>query len=219
MEILTCEQGSEATRFGRLTLLRVLPDRSADKHIRGLWRCDCGTEKAIAMTRVRNGRSKSCGCLSPEISRVINRKHGMKESPEYSSWQAMKWRCLDPDNKDYPRWGGRGVTVCEEWIASFEAFYAHIGPRPKGTTLDRIDGRLGYEKGNVRWATAAEQARNRTNSFAWTVKGLSFDSAQAAANHFGVSDMTIHRWVHGGFDRRRNSRIAPKEGCHAVPRY
>jgi hypothetical protein len=73
----------------------------------------------------------------------------------------MKARCLDPGNKDYPRWGGVGITIHQEWIDSFEAFYRDVGPRPKGTSLDRIKAELGYRPGNVRWATPAEQARNR----------------------------------------------------------
>lgn len=206
-------------RFGRLTLVSVVPTRSADKHIIGLWRCDCGTEKSIAMTRVRNGYSQSCGCLGIEQSRARQTKHGKRFSPEYSSWQSMKARCLDPDNKDYPRWGGRGVTVCQEWINSFEAFYEHIGVRPSGTTLDRKDNTKGYERGNVRWATGSEQQRNRSTSYRWHIKGLVFETLEEAANHFGVSDQTVWRWVNGQFDKRRNSFTRPKEGCYGVNRY
>lgn len=89
------------------------------------------------------------------------RPHGMRYSREYSCWQAMKVRCLCPENKDYPRWGGKGITVCPEWIVSFEAFFEYIGPRPLGTTLDRIDPDKGYEPGNVRWATPRQQSHNR----------------------------------------------------------
>lgn len=147
--------------YGRLTLISVLPERSADKHKVGLWKCECGREKAVALTRVRNGTTRSCGCLSAENASEINSTHGMRGSPEYSSWQAMKARCHSPSNKDYPRWGGVGIKVCDEWRNSFQAFYDHVGPRPNGTTLDRIDANEGYEPGNVRWATPLEQSRNR----------------------------------------------------------
>jgi hypothetical protein len=75
----------------------------------------------------------------------------------------MKSRCLDPDCKDYPRWGGVGITIHREWIDSFEAFFRDVGSRPKGTSLDRIVPELGYHPGNVRWATPIEQARNKKN--------------------------------------------------------
>lgn len=201
MEVFEIEQGGE--RFGRLTLLRRLPERTADNHVLGLWRCDCGNEKPVALSRVRNGYTRSCGCLIREVSSATNRKHGRRETREYSSWTAMKGRCLDPDNRDYPRWGGRGVTICPEWIASFEEFFAHIGPRPVGTTLDRIDNSRSYEPGNVRWATNKEQAANRRDTWIVEIHGTRYPSAEAAALAHGVSTTTIRRWCEGFVDPRR----------------
>lgn len=141
-----------------LTKVRDLDLRSADGHRMALFACTCGTEKAIIASRVRNGYTKSCGCQRPD-----NRTHGMRGSPEYSSWVAMVRRCTNPNHKDYPRYGARGIHVCDEWRRSFPAFFAHVGGRPAGTTLDRINGHRGYDPGNVRWATPREQARNRTD--------------------------------------------------------
>lgn len=145
----------------QLTLIHAPVARTADGHIVGLYRCTCGNQIKVAQSRVKNGYTKSCGCAARQESSERATKHGMRKSPEYSSWLAMKGRCCDPGNKDYPRWGGRGITVCKEWAASFEAFYSHIGPRPPGTSIDRLNGARGYEPGNVRWATPKEQARNR----------------------------------------------------------
>lgn len=84
----------------------------------------------------------------------------------YSSWLAMRGRCLNPNNQDFHRYGGKGVSICAEWKDDFDRFYADMGNRPAGQTLDRIDGDLGYTPANCRWATRTEQVKNR----AYTVK-------------------------------------------------
>lgn len=146
-------------RFGHLTLLAIAQRRGDRNRILGEFACECGEIVAKALTRVASGSVPlHCGCRT---DRGTHRTHGQRQSLAYTSWQAMKRRCLDPRDKDYPRYGGRGVTVHPAWAASFEAFFAEVGARPIGTTLDRIDGRRGYEPGNVRWATPVEQARNR----------------------------------------------------------
>lgn len=86
-------------------------------------------------------------------------------SPTYGSWQSMKQRCLNPSADNYARYGGRGITVCQRWLDSFENFLADMGERPTGATLDRIEGDGNYEPGNVRWATAKQQAANRTSAW------------------------------------------------------
>ncbi len=147
--------------------LRMIEDRvgkSADGHILARYVCKCGREHITARSRVRNGYARSCGCLGPESSSKRATTHGMHNSPEYRSWGAMITRCRNTNSKDYPRYGGAGIAVCDEWAASFEAFLAHVGPRPAGMTLDRIDGSRGYEPGNVRWATLVMQARNKKST-------------------------------------------------------
>lgn len=206
-------------RFNRLTLLVRDHGRTGDGHIKSLWRCDCGAEKVAAFSRVKAGTTRSCGCLVQERSIEAHTTHGMRSSPEYSSWMAMRRRCENVSDKDYPRYGGRGVTVCAEWSADFACFFAHVGLRPAGTSLDRIDGRLGYQPGNVRWATPTEQGRNRRNSHVWHIKGAVFQSIGEAAAAFGVSEQTVFRWAHGFFDKRRCRSTPAHPDCRAVRRY
>lgn len=149
----------EKQRFGRLTTVRDV-GRAADGHRLWLCVCECGTECVRQSNNLRSAGLKSCGCAQKELQK----KHGMRNSPEYTSWQAMKARCCNPTDKDYPRYGGRGISVCQSWLDSFEAFFADMGRRPPGMTLERIDTDGNYAPGNCEWATATDQARNRRRS-------------------------------------------------------
>jgi len=108
-------------------------------------------------------------------------------SPEYRTWTSMKSRCHNPSAPNYYKYGGRGITVCEQWRNSFAAFLSDMGTRPAGTTIDRIDGSIGYVPGNCRWATASEQNSNRSCSRMVTIGGETHTITEWA-RRAGVSD-------------------------------
>jgi hypothetical protein len=204
--------------YHRLTLVERDVSRTADKHIVSRWICDCGNTVDVAHSRVKSGATKSCGCLAKDASAAAATKHGGRGSPEYSSWIAMRRRCNSPIDKDYPRYGGRGISICPQWD-DFATFLSDMGPRPDGTTLDRIDGSRGYEPGNVRWAPATVQGRNRRGTFIWNIKGQTFGSITEAAKAFAVSSQTIHRWVNGFADKRRGTTTSARPDCSVEERY
>ena len=138
--------------------------------------------------------------------------HGMTKTREYAAWRGLKQRCLNPKDKSYYRYGGRGITVCQEWIDSFETFYRDMGPKPKGMSIDRINTLEGYSPENCRWATIQEQQRNMRSSKIWFIKGKKF-------NYYGVGINIIYRWVYGGYESTRNVRRKPKPDCYAVQKY
>ena len=147
-------------RFGRLVAIK-LAWRTAER--KSIWRCqcDCGREKEFQLSNLRSGTTQSCGCMRAETARKKQTTHGMRHTPEYRSWMMMKNRCDNPNHPQFQYWGGQGVTYDPRW-ASFETFYADMGPRPRGHSLDRYPDPSGdYEPSNCRWATALQQRHNR----------------------------------------------------------
>lgn len=140
--------------FGRL---RVLSRAGTDQNKKVVWRClcTCGKETLVTSGSLVSGNTTSCGCYLKE--RIT--KHGGWRKASYNTWRAMIRRCTVPTDRDYPRWGGSGVTVCPEWL-DYSKFAEDMG-EPVGTqTLDRIDPYGPYAPSNCRWASPTVQARN-----------------------------------------------------------
>lgn len=121
-------------------------------------RCACGSDAAVPFSQW--GITKSCGCLHRETVIARSTKHGMAGTSEYDIWSAMIQRTTNPKNKAWDSYGGRGIGVCDRWLR-FENFYADMGPRPAGLTLERVDNDRGYSPENCKWATYVEQRHNQ----------------------------------------------------------
>lgn len=164
-------------RCSRLTVLNEA-GRSKDRKILWLCRCDCGTQSIVSGKRLRNGESKSCGCLAAEVLAARNHKHGQVGTRLYRIWKGMMTRCTNPTDRNFQKYGARGIAVCDRW-KSFESFYEDMADGyADHLTLDRIDAKGNYEPGNCRWATQIEQQRNRTNNRLITYQGATKSLAE-----------------------------------------
>ena len=131
----------------------------------GIFKCYCGTEFKTQIADVKNGTTKSCGCLKMKnlISRTTT--HNMSNTRLYNIYSKMKYRCYNPNNDDFKDYGARGISICKEWLSGFENFYnwAITNGYNKDLSIDRIDVNGNYEPSNCRWATPTTQARNKRN--------------------------------------------------------
>lgn len=164
---------TEGQRFGRGVVIDpAIRFQSGKQTLPGArLRCDCGSEYCARTDRLANGHVRSCGCIKADAARQVGRAnttHGFTRRnarhPLYDTWKNMLARCETPADSHYPRWGGRGIRVCDGWhdLTTFAAYVDQaLGPRPDGCSLDRIDNDGHYEPGNVRWASAVEQRANQ----------------------------------------------------------
>lgn len=179
-------------RFGRL----VVTSCAGRQHNRKYkWNavCDCGALVCTDGGDLRSGVTKSCGCLQREKARKAGdrtRTHGMANTSIYSIWDSMHQRCNNVNRKDYVRYGGKGVTVCERWN-SFDNFLADMGTRPEGCSLDRINNDLGYSPENCRWATIKQQNRNQSTNRIIVWDGESKCLAEWA-EHLNINKNTLY---------------------------
>jgi len=151
--------------FGRLTAIGASPE--IDRARFWIFSCECGKITEKRKTDVISGATRSCGCLLSEATTQRLTKHGMCKTPEYRAWRAMINRCTNPKYEHFNCYGGRGITVCDAWMNSFEEFFSSVGPRPSTQhSLDRRETNGNYEPSNCRWATKQEQSNNmRKNVF------------------------------------------------------
>ena len=202
-------------RFSRL-LVTSFAHATSDKRF---WNClcDCGNTHIASGKSLRAGGTKSCGCLKTEKWRKRVRTHGQSKTKEYVAWQAMIQRCTKPSCLEFHRYGGRGISVCEKWKRSFEAFFADMGLAPtKKHSVDRINNDGNYEPGNCRWATMKEQCRNTAKSKFYSFEGKNLTIPEWA-EITGIHPMTIWARLKKGWSVQE-TLTKPVDSDHRNPR-
>lgn len=177
-------------KFGRLIVVREA-NRDQRNERQWLCRCDCGNEVVAPAYRLKSGNTNSCGCYRSQRQSETHATHKRTNTPEYESWSGMKKRCFNRRCKSYPDYGGRGITVCDRWSKSFQAFLDDMGLKPdSANSIERVNNNGNYEPGNCKWGTAVEQNRNKRNSRILTMDGTSMTVA-AWSDRTGIDMSTI----------------------------
>lgn len=185
-------------RFGRIT---VLGFDHFDKWNKGRWlcRCDCGKIWTVDTHQLKSGHTKSCGCLKAQMAGDRTRTHGQSGSKLYRVWAAMLKRCENPNDPGYKNYGGRGITVCEDWH-NFENFqtWALSSGYKEGLLIDRTDNNKGYSPENCAWTTRQAQNENRRNVHKLTVNGETHTVSEWAVLT-GIDRHTIQKRIKNGY--------------------
>ncbi|MCK4554919.1 hypothetical protein KAU19_08280 [Candidatus Parcubacteria bacterium] len=189
-------------KYGKLIAINFSHKKKRIKY--WLFKCDCGNKKVICVSSVKRGDVQSCGCLWKE--KMI--KHRMSRTKTYKSWGSMKQRCLNKNAPNYKNWGGRGITICEEWLSDngFQNFYKDMGNAPQGLSLDRIDNNLGYCKENCRWATREKQQNNTRCNRLLTLQGRTQTIPQWA-RELNINYNTLYNRIYKGWSVERALKI------------
>ena len=189
-------------RFGRLTVIKF----AGTKKGHAMWDClcDCGKLCTTYGRMLVGGHKMSCGCLQKEVHSRKWTTHGMSRTKAYKVWEGIRWRCLNEKSNVYSSYGGRGITICDEWRDDFVAFYNYVSKLDhfgeSEYSIDRIDNDGNYEPGNVRWATKEEQTRNRRVTVIVEYAGDKIP-LQEAAEREGIQYCVVEqRWRKGKRD-------------------
>lgn len=189
--------------FGRL---RVIARTESHQQGNARWECicECGNKKTVRGADLTRGYTKSCGCLKVQVVRERETRHGKRQSRLYGIWSGMKSRCYNPKRSNYRNYGGRGITVCAEWLENFSAFYdwAMTHGYTNSTTIDRIDNNKGYSPENCRWVSRKVQNNNRRWCHEITFRGETHTLSEWA-EITGISRDTLKNRLNLGWPLER----------------
>lgn len=210
-------RGRKRTDWAGITQgqLTIHNEVGRDKHGNVLWHCVCmcGATCVKSNKELASGVKSCSTACGVSASNTIRSKHGMWKSKEYRAWSGIKQRCLNPSNTHYVRYGGRGITICPQWVDSFEQFLSDVGEAPSNAlSLDRIDNDGNYEPGNVRWATRKIQSNNRQRTLRTEINGEVLPLTEIATK-YGVAYMLIfQRYKRGlrGVDLLAKQKVGRK---------
>jgi hypothetical protein len=187
------------TKFNRLSFVELAHRDTATRKWNWKCICECGREVVAVGSNIISGRTKSCGCLQKERASAAHKTHGGSGgvSDVYYIWKNMRQRCLNPRNRAYPNYGGRGITICDRWLESFKNFEEDMGPRPsKNHSIDRKDNNGNYCKENCRWSDDEQQVKNRRNTvFAEGNKTLRDWSKEHGVNYYRAYDYIVRKKI------------------------
>lgn len=181
-------------RYGRLTVVSRLENIKGNTNWSCL--CDCGVETTAIAALLNRGDKQSCGCLQRERAGANLKTHGLSKTAAYGVWCGMVKRCSNPAARDFARYGGRGISVCDRW-KDFENFYADMGAPPSGMTIERRDNDGPYSPDNCEWATRATQGANTSRVIRVVVDGKQKSLRQACAD-MGLKYQTILMRIYRG---------------------
>ncbi len=165
-------------RYGKLIVVQFVGSKNRQR----MWlcKCDCGGTKEVSYASLNGGHTASCGCLKKEVLRRNVTTHGMTKTPLHTRWCDMKKRCYNKNDKRYPRYGGRGIKICDGWLSfenfkedMYHSFLQHLEKYGSiDTQIDRINNDGNYELSNCKWSTRREQMLNKANSFVVEYRGI-----------------------------------------------
>ena len=190
---------TEGATYNEWTIIEVSHQCPKSGNIFWKCKCSCGNIRNVAGHRILRGESKRCNAPKHMRENPANVTHGMRYSRIYTCWKNMKCRCLNPKSQGFPLYGGRGITVCDRWVDSFENFYEDMKDGYNDTLqIERNDVNGDYCKENCSWATPQQQAKNKTNTAYVTYKGVTKRAHDWAAL-IGANPKSISRRVYLGW--------------------